>query len=45
MSASEPLQEISDAQRDLLHTYLKRKLQVLRNSEKLMAKFPHTLKA
>jgi hypothetical protein len=44
MSASEPLQKLSDAQRDLLHAYLRRKLHVLRNSEKLVAKFPHTLK-
>ena len=44
MSASEPLQKISDAQRNLLHAYLQRKLQVLQNNEALVAKFPHTLK-
>jgi hypothetical protein len=45
MSASEPLQKLSDEQRDLLHAYLQRKFQVLCSSEKLVAKFPHTLKA
>jgi hypothetical protein len=45
MSASEPLQKVSDAQRELLHAYLRRKFQILRNNEKLAAKFPHTLKA
>ncbi len=44
MSASEPLQKVSDAQRNLLHAYLQRKLQVLQNNEALVAKFPHTLK-
>jgi hypothetical protein len=45
MSASEPLQKVSEAQRDLLHAYLQRKFQALRTNEKLVAKFPHTLKA
>ena len=44
MSASEPLQKVSEAQHDILHTYLQRKLHVLRNSEKLAAQFPHTFK-
>jgi hypothetical protein len=44
MSASEPLQKLSNAQRDLLHAYLQGKFQVLRSSEKLVAKFPHALK-
>jgi Nucleotidyl transferase AbiEii toxin, Type IV TA system len=45
MSASEPLQKVPEAQRNLLHAYLQRKLQILRNSEELVVKFPHTLKA
>jgi hypothetical protein len=45
MTASERLRKVSQAHRDLLHAYLQRKLQVLRNSEKLVAQFPHTLKA
>jgi Nucleotidyltransferase len=45
MSASEPLRMVFPAQRDLLHAYLQRKLQILRRSEKLVAKFPHTLRA
>jgi hypothetical protein len=44
MSASEPLQRVSEAQRDLLNAYLQRKFQILRKTEKLAAKFPHTLK-
>ncbi len=32
MSASETLEKVSDAQRDLLHAYLQRKFQILRNN-------------
>ena len=44
MSASEPLQKVSAAQRDLLHSYLQWKVNVLRRNERLRRKFPHTLK-
>ena len=44
MSASEPLQKVSAAQRDLLQSYLQWKVNVLRRNERLRRKFPHTLK-
>jgi hypothetical protein len=44
MSASEPLQNVSAAQRDLLHSYLQWKVNVLHRNEQLRDKFPHTLK-
>jgi len=43
MSASEPLQKVSAAQRDLLHSYLQWKVNVLRRNEGLRDKFPHIL--
>ncbi len=43
MSASEPLEKVSDAQRNLLLAYLQRKLQELRSNE-LRRKFPNTLR-
>jgi hypothetical protein len=44
MSASEPLQKLSDVLRAVLHSYLQAKVNVLRNNEKLQHTFPHTLK-
>ncbi len=43
MSASEPLEKVSDAQCNLLLAYLQRKLQELRSNE-LRRKFPNTLR-
>lgn len=43
MSASEPLQEVSDAQRDLLRSYLQWKVNTLRSIEELRRQFPRTL--
>lgn len=43
MSASEPLQKFSDAQRDLLRSYLQWKVNALRSIEELRRQFPHTL--
>lgn len=44
ISASEPLQKVSDAQRDLLRSYLQWKVNPLRSIEGLQRQFPHTLK-
>ncbi|MGB2678392.1 MAG: hypothetical protein WAN12_15005 [Candidatus Acidiferrum sp.] len=44
MSASEPLQKVSAAQRDLLQSYLQWKVNLLRRNVQLRRKFPHTLK-
>jgi hypothetical protein len=44
MSASEPLQKVSDAQRAVLHSYLQSKVNALRYNEKLRHTFPYTLK-
>jgi hypothetical protein len=44
MSASEPLQKVSDAQRGLLRSYLQWKVNTLRSIEQLRRQFPHTLK-
>ena len=44
MNASEPLEKVSDAQRNLLLACLQRKLQELRSNEELRRKFPNTLK-
>jgi len=44
MSASEPLQKVSDAQGDLLRSYLQWKVISLRSIEELRRQFPHTLK-
>ncbi len=44
MSASEPLQKVSSAQRDLLRSYVKWKVNPLRRVEPLRRQFPHTLK-
>jgi hypothetical protein len=44
MSASEPLQGVSDAQGDLLRSYLQWKVNSLRSIEELRRQFPHTLK-
>jgi hypothetical protein len=44
MSASEPLQKVSDAQRGLLRSYLQWKVNPLRSIEHLRRQFPHTLK-
>jgi hypothetical protein len=44
MSASEPLQKLSDAQRDLLRSYLLWKVNPLRSIGALRRQFPHTLK-
>ena len=44
MNASEPLEKVSDAQRNLLLGCLQRKLQELRSNEELRRKFPNTLK-
>jgi hypothetical protein len=44
MSASEPLQKVSEAQRDLLRSYLQWKVNPLRSIEELRRQFPHTLK-
>jgi hypothetical protein len=43
MSASEPLEKLSPAQRDLLHRYLQQKTNALRTHSELLQKFPHTL--
>jgi hypothetical protein len=42
MSASEPLEKVSPAQRDLLHRYLQEKANALRTHSELLQKFPHT---
>jgi hypothetical protein len=42
-SASEPLQKLSDAQRDFLRSYLQWKVNPLRSTEQLRRQFPHTL--
>jgi hypothetical protein len=44
MSASEPMQKISTAQRGLLQSYLQWKVNGLRRDESLRRRFPHTLK-
>ncbi len=44
MSASEPLQEVSPAQRGLLQSYLQWKLNAVRHNEQLRRRFPRTLK-
>jgi hypothetical protein len=44
MSASEPLQKVSIEQRGLLRSYLQWKMNALRSNNKLLQKFPHTLK-
>ncbi len=44
MSASEPLQKLSSAQRDLLQSYLQRKVNPLRSIDQLRRQFPHVLK-
>ncbi len=44
MSASEPLQKVSDAHRGLLQFYLQGKMNLLRSNAKLLQKFLHTLK-
>jgi len=44
MNASEPLQRVTDAQRDLLRSYLQWKVYPLRSIEELRRQFPHTLK-
>jgi hypothetical protein len=43
MSASEPLEKVSAAQRDLLHHYLRQKTNALRTHPELLQRFPHTL--
>ncbi len=43
MSASESLQKVSPALRELLHHYLQRKTNALRSYNELLQKFPHTL--
>jgi hypothetical protein len=43
MSASEPLQKVTDAQGDLLRSYLQWKVNALRSIEELRRQFPHTL--
>ena len=43
MSASDPLEKVSPAQRDLLHRYLQEKANALRTHSELLQKFPHTL--
>ena len=45
MNASEPLQKVSDAERQLLRAYLQPKVEALRSNDRLVQKFPHTLKA
>jgi hypothetical protein len=44
MSASEPLQKVSVAQRNLLQSYLQWKMNALRGNNELLEKFPHSLK-
>ena len=44
-SASEPLQKLSDAQRDLLRSYLQSRMNALRRIEELRRQFPRTLKS
>ena len=44
-SASEPLQKLSDAQRDLLRSYLQSRMNTLRRIEELRRQFPRTLKS
>jgi hypothetical protein len=44
MSASEPLQKLSEAQRELLRSYLQWKVNPLRSIEQLRRQFPQTLK-
>ncbi len=44
MSASEPIAKLSQPERDLLRAYLESKLNLLRDSELLRSKYPHTLK-
>jgi hypothetical protein len=43
MSASEPLEKVSPAQRDLLHHYLQQKTKALRTHPELLQRFPHAL--
>lgn len=43
MSASEPLEKVSSAQRDLLHYYLQQKTNALQTHPELLQRFPHTL--
>jgi hypothetical protein len=43
MSASEPLEKVSPAQRDLLHQYLQQKTNAFRIHQELLQRFPHTL--
>jgi hypothetical protein len=44
MSASEPIAKLSQPERDLLRAYLESKVNLLRDSELLCNKYPHTLK-
>jgi hypothetical protein len=44
MNASEPLQKVSDAERQLLRAYLQWKVEALRSNARLVQKLPHTLK-
>jgi hypothetical protein len=44
MSASEPIAKLSQPERDFLRAYLESKLNLLRDSELLRNKYPHTLK-